>query len=279
MFSARALMASVNLPRHECWALLEGASGRPREYWITHDQEHLTAPTVHLFQRWAAERSKGRPLAYLLGFREFYGRRFWVNRHTLIPRSDTELLIDTALPLLKAQGRPVTVCDLGTGSGCIAITLALECPDITVLATDISSRALQTAANNAAWLGAADRVCFRQGSWWEAVATGTAQFFGIVSNPPYIARADAHLGQGDLPFEPEGALTDHSVDGLEAIGCIVQAAPPHLQAGGFLLIEHGFDQQDAVLELFARAGLENLHGLRDLNGTPRAVLGSKMIDN
>jgi len=279
MLSARALLESAALPRHEAWALLEGASGKPREYWITRDDAPVPKPIACLFQHWAEARRKGRPLAYLLGFREFYGRRFWVNRHTLIPRSDTELLIDTALPLLQTHGRPISVCDLGTGSGCIAITLALECPDISVVATDVSHGALQTAANNAAWLGVADRVRFLQGTWWQALDPLQAKFFGILSNPPYIAGADHHLGQGDLPYEPTEALTDASSDGLTAIRTLIKGAVDHLHPGGFLLIEHGFDQQDSVLTLFAQAGFVNLQGLRDLSGTPRAVLGSKMADN
>ena len=279
MPSARALLESAALPRHEAWALLEGASGKPREYWITRDQTPVPKPIACLFQHWVEARRKGVPLAYLLGFREFYGRRFWVNRHTLIPRSDTELLIDTALPLLQTKDQPISVCDLGTGSGCIAITLALECPHVSVVATDISQGALQTAANNAAWLGVANRVRFFQGAWWQALTPPQAKFSGILSNPPYIAGTDHHLQQGDLPYEPAAALTDGSSDGLTAIRILIECAIDRLHPGGFLLIEHGFDQQDSVLALFARAGFINLQGLRDLSGTPRAVLGSKMTDN
>jgi release factor glutamine methyltransferase len=320
--SVRQLLNDCCLPRLEAWSLWVAASGQSKAYWVAHDD--LPAPrSAHaLFTRWVAKRQQGWPLAYLVGWREFFGRPFWVNQHTLIPRSDTELLIDTATTLLNAakdQQRqqedrwagkqpPVKVCDLGTGSGCIAITLALECPGIEVMATDISRAAIQVARNNAAWLGASDRVTFAQGSWFEALldditntknATGGLGFDAIVSNPPYIAPQDPHLSQGDLPFEPMSALSpgpadlsqaaylpnpnpnpnpgalpkSESTQGLAAIDCIVNQAVGHLNPGGFLLIEHGYDQQPAVVDRFLQAGLVRVKPLHDLAGLPRAVLG------
>lgn len=276
------LMKSCPLPRHEFWALLEGATGRAREYWIAHDDEPLTPRAHALLNRWVGLRSGGTPLAYLLGWREFYGRRFWVNPSTLIPRSDTELLIDTAVPLIRqaSAGRTdLRVCDLGTGSGCIGLTLALECPSLKVTATDISAAALQTAANNAAWWGLQDRVDFRQGNWWQAVAKPPAArpFFGVVSNPPYIGAEDPHLAHGDLRFEPPQALRPiGDASGLTAIADLLTAAGHHLEPGGFFLVEHGFDQQAQVINLARDAGFCKITGLRDTVGLPRAVLAFRL---
>jgi release factor glutamine methyltransferase len=328
--SVRQLLNDCCLPRLEAWSLWVAASGQSKAYWIAHDDLPAPLPAHALFARWVEKRQQGWPLAYLVGWREFFGRPFWVNRHTLIPRSDTELLIDTAIALLnrpndqqgqqKDQGvvrhGPIKVCDLGTGSGCIAVTLALECPGIEVTATDISRSAIQIARNNAARLGASDRVKFAQGSWFEALpadntstenANDRLRFDAIVSNPPYIAPQDPHLSQGDLPFEPISALSPEPADlsqtayrpnpnlnlnpnlnpnpnpvalpksestqGLAAIDCIVNQAVGHLNPGGFLLIEHGYDQQSAVIDRFLQAGLVRVKPLQDLAGLPRAVLG------
>jgi release factor glutamine methyltransferase len=288
------LLKDCPLPRHEAWALWVAASGQSKTYWVAHDDLPAPVPARALFAHWVQLRQVGRPLAYLVGWREFYGRPFWVNRHTLIPRSDTELLIDTAIALLNApsnQQQPKKVCDLGTGSGCIAITLALECPGIEVTATDISSAAIAAARNNAAWLGVSDRLNFVQGSWLEsswlessllgeplfkgaACQSGNSLFDAIISNPPYIAPNDPHLLQGDLPFEPITALTPQCQNqGLGAIFSIVDQALKRLKPGGFLLIEHGYDQQQAVIARFDQAGLGGVKPLQDLTGLPRAVLG------
>lgn len=278
------LLQTHNLPRHELWALIEAATGQTREHWIAHDEEPLNPGAEALLTHWLNQRQQGRPLAYLLGWREFYSRRFWVNRHTLIPRPETELLVDIALREIRRRqqqeglhatnlaSRPV--CELGTGSGCIAITLALECPGLQLVATDQSPDALRLARNNAAWLGADSCMTFRQGSWCHALEA-PERFMGIVSNPPYIALDDPHLGQGDLAYEPIAALTDASPDGLESIRSIAEQAGAFLEPGGFLLVEHGHDQQPAVQALFRQAGLHDIAGLRDIAQVPRAVLGFK----
>lgn len=277
----RELLGASELPRLEALALMQAASGRTREWLIAHELEMCDAPTQLLFERFAAKRRSGQPLAYLMGWREFYGRPFWVNRHTLIPRIDTELLVDTALGLLREMPEPsnktLHVCDLGTGSGCIGISLALESNRaIHVTATDQSREAIQMARNNAAWLGASDRMTFFCGSWWDALATQKAaaatRFHGIVSNPPYVLEGDAHLCQGDLRFEPTSALCADQ-HGLADITAIAMGAAERLEPKGFLLIEHGFEQQDDVAAIFSRAGLVEIQGLRDLAGKPRAVLG------
>lgn len=270
--SFRELIANCPLPRHELWPLLESASGQTRETILARDEALAEPGAVALFQHWLTQRAQGMPIAYLIGEREFYGRPFWVNPHTLIPRIDTELLIDKARELASQSGHGM-LCDLGTGSGCIAITLALELPGSLVHACDQSTPALQMARNNAAWLGVSDRVRFYQGSWWQALHNGPSRFHGIVSNPPYVRPADPHLQQGDLRFEPRLALADAVPSGLGHIQDIVAGAPDRLEPNGFLLIEHGFDQQRAVMEIFQRCGLVRLAGLSDLSGQPRAVLG------
>jgi release factor glutamine methyltransferase len=277
--SSRSAEGAVAIPRHEHLALLCAATGRPKEFWIAHPKTPLMPAEKALLSRWTQARLSGYPLAYLVGWREFYGRRFWVNPSTLIPRADTELLIDTAKALVEHLGLQESprLADLGTGSGCIAISLALEIPKAGVTATDRSEHALKTARNNAAWLGASERVSFALGSWWDAFDPQAAKFHGIVSNPPYIASGDPHLGLGDLRHEPSLALTPSSdqtsCSGLEAIETIAKRALDYLVPGGFLLVEHGFEQQESVLGIFKAAGLSETRGLRDLSGNPRAVIG------
>jgi release factor glutamine methyltransferase len=269
----------VAIPRHEHLALLCAATGRPKEFWVAHPQAPLQPAERALLQRWIGLRSEGVPLAYLIGSREFYGRSFWVSRDTLIPRADTELLIDTTKALVQQLGlnEPPRLADLGTGSGCIAISLALEIPGSTVVASDISAGALQMARNNAAWHGVGAQLSFTQGAWWNAFEALPYKFHGIVSNPPYIAGQDPHLAQGDLRFEPAAALTPCPsaavCSGLEAIKEIAAGAAQHLAPGGFLLIEHGFDQQPDVIGIFKAVGLSETGGLQDLAGNPRAVVG------
>ncbi len=238
-------------------------------------------------------RLAGEPLAYLLGFREFYGRRFMVNPSVLIPRSDTECLVEAALtcmadawPHVAAAAdtgssvkltAPLQVLDLGTGSGCLAISLALAARvrhwEVAVTATDQSASGLQLARNNANWLGA--KVSFCQGDWYEALGQAEMRFDLVVSNPPYIAAQDSHLGLGDLPFEPLSALAgcQPNADGLDDLRQIIEGAPGHLRPGGWLLVEHGHDQQPAVVALMRAAGLRNILGQPDLSGTPRLVMG------
>jgi release factor glutamine methyltransferase len=271
----RGLLAECDLPKHELWPLIEAASGRRREFILAHDSDLADMGTEALFCRWINQRKAGAPIAYLTGCREFYGRPFWVNRHTLIPRMETELLIDTAKALLGNQQKgPLSLCDLGTGSGCIAVTLALEFPAASVTATDRSAAALRVARNNAAWLDAGRRVAFLEGSWWEALGgRPQEQFHGIVSNPPYIAPDDHHLAQGDLRFEPGSALSGQGTAGLGDIETIVRGAVRRLYPNGFLLMEHGFDQQPAVIDLLNEAGFNGVRGLADMANNPRAVLG------
>lgn len=277
----QTLLTASNLPRHEAWPLLEAASGRSREFMIAHGQDQVDPAACALFERMTMLRQRGIPIAYLTGWREFYGRPFWVNRNTLIPRIDTELLIDTVLSIAGRYHGPLRLCDLGTGSGCIAITLALELNHVQVTATDASAKALEMARNNAAWLGVNERVNFCCGQWFAALHGLTQRFHGLISNPPYVAADDPHLQLGDLRFEPQLALTpaqkrgDKALcdAGLSDLATIAQDAPQWLEPGGFLLVEHGFRQQNAVMALFAQAGFQSVQGVSDQAGLPRAVIG------
>ena len=278
----------LRLPRQEQWAILEAATGRPRTFFLREGIDGLSAAEGALVARWARQRSQGTPLAYLLGFREFYGYRFWVNPGVLIPRADTELLVEHSLAVCGPDAR---LLDLGTGSGCIAISVikaaGAQGRRITAWATDQSYRALATAKNNACWHGVS--VQWALGDWFEALGSAQAgldqqqartdrptealRFDLIVSNPPYIAAADPHLQQGDLRFEPAEALTGirKTPDGLGEATRIASQAPHWLRPGGSLLLEHGWNQQAEVIALCKRAGFSEAIGLRDLAGTPRAV--------
>ena len=303
MISFQALLTDSGLPRHELWPLLETATGRAREWIVARPEASPEPGAAALIARWIEARKQGVPIAYLTGFREFYGRRFWVTPDTLIPRQDTEILIDTVHALVGSGSDSVApddsndldskgfeglrLCDLGGGSGCIGVSLALEFPGSEVTITDISPNALKLARHNAAWLGAEPFMQFRLGSWWKAFDNEpSTRFHGICSNPPYIRHDDAHLQQGDLRFEPSLALTgisaadgreNHPIDprGLAAIRDIVAGGVNRLEPGGFLLIEHGFDQQNDVIALMDTAGFVLTQGIQDLSGQPRAVLGLK----
>ena len=216
------------------------------------------------------QRALGAPVAYLVQKREFYGRDFAVGPDVLIPRPETETLVEAALARTSAASR---VLDLGTGSGAIAVTLACERPQARVTATDLAAAALAVARANAQAHACAARIEFAQGAWYAPVAG--QRFDLIVSNPPYVAAADPHLEQGDLRFEPRHALTDGSADGLDSIRAIVRGAPAHLAAGGWLLLEHGYDQESAAARLLADAGFAQCICVPDLAGIPR-VAGGKL---
>ncbi len=245
-----------------------------RAYVIAHGERTLDENEAVLARRLIVRRAAGEPFAYLVGTREFHGRDFHVSPATLIPRPETEHLVDQALARLAEHSLPdsrasASVLDLGTGSGAIAVTLALARPGTGVTATDVSTAALAIARANAQRLGAG--VEFIASNWYETLA-GRA-FDLIVSNPPYVAGGDTHLAQGDLRFEPATALTDGSADGLASIRTIVAGAPAHLTPGGWLLFEHGYDQADAARDLLVKAGFNNLTCARDLAGIERVSGG------
>ena len=241
---------------------------RARLYaWPEHEPEPVQREA---FDRLIAARERGEPIAYLTGRREFWSLDLAVTPDVLIPRHETELLVELALDRI-ARDRKVRVTDLGTGSNAIALALARERPLARVTATDASEAALDVARRNAARLGIGN-VAFAVGDWYAAL--GDARFDLIVSNPPYIAAGDAHLAQGDLRFEPAAALAS-GADGLDAIRRIVADAPEHLADGGALLLEHGFDQSLRVRALLDAAGFQNVTSVSDSGGHERVTLGTK----
>jgi len=283
---AESLSAALGLDsreaRIEAQVLAAHGLGVDRAWLIAHDRDLLTHEQARAVDSLIARRASGQPVAYLLGKREFYGRTFRVTPDVLIPRPDTELLVEAALasmpggsglsPTCRPEGRPtpVRVLDLGTGSGCIAITLALEAPASSVWAVDRSAAALAVARENAERLCA--RLCFLASDWFTALSG--ERFDLIVANPPYVADADPHLQQGDLRFEPRAALAAGN-DGLDDLRAIVAGAPAHLSAGGSLLVEHGWEQGAVCRELFAREGFVGIATLADLAGSERVTLGRR----
>ncbi|QGZ40521.1 release factor glutamine methyltransferase [Pseudoduganella flava] len=245
--------------------LLCHALGITRTALITQSDRALTADEAARLSTLIQRRLDGEPVAYLVGRREFYGLDFSVGPAVLIPRPETELLVELALERLPPRGR---VLDMGTGSGAIAVALAHTRPDAQVTALDVSADALDVARRNAQLNGA--NVRFLHSDWYSAVAGQT--FDLIVSNPPYIAAGDRHLSEGDLRFEPQGALTDHA-DGLSALRTIVAGAPAHLAPQGWLLMEHGYDQSNAVQHLLAARGYADVQSWHDLAGIARVTGG------
>jgi release factor glutamine methyltransferase len=227
-------------------------------------------PAAAQFDVLIARRLGGQPIAYLIGRREFYGHEFRVTPDVLIPRPETELLVEAALEILP-QFVDRTVLDLGTGSGCISIAIARERPTVRVTAVDRSTAALAVARFNAGALGAT--VEFIESDWFAGLAGRS--FDLIISNPPYVASDDPHLARGDLRFEPVPALAA-GAGGLEAIRRIVAAAPRALREGGWLLFEHGYDQSQACKDLLVEAGFDNLLFRSDMAGLPR-VAGGQLL--
>jgi release factor glutamine methyltransferase len=262
--------AAAAVGRVDAHALVAHLLGVNRAYLAAHPMRVLTEAEDAKVDMLVAQRALGQPVAYLTARREFYGRDFAVGPEVLIPRPETETLVEAALARLDSASQAACL-DLGTGSGAIAVSLACERPGVRVVATDVSEAALATARLNAEALGCAGRIELELGSWYEPLAA--RRFDLIVANPPYVARGDAHLAQGDLRYEPADALTDGSRDGLDSIRAIVAGASDHLDRAGWLLLEHGYDQADAVLALLQAAGFGAIASIADLAGIPRVALG------
>ncbi len=249
--------------------LIEQAVGLSRIQQITQSDHILTEGEARKLQALLERRQAGEPIAYITGEREFFGLRFHVLPDVLIPRPETELLVELALKVLPQGGR---VVDMGTGSGAIAVALAHERPDVVVTATDVSPAALSVASANARrMLGDDKKIRFLAGNWYDALKAD-ASFDLIVSNPPYIHHEDEHLEQGDLRFEPQGALTDFK-DGLSALAVLVKGAPRFLKANGWLLMEHGYNQAKAVRRMLTQRGFLSVQSWRDLAGIERVSGG------
>jgi len=262
---AQALIAgrAQGVDRLDAQMILAWVLGQSRSWIIAHDDTTLDEAQTETVRASFARRAAGEPLAYLLGEKEFHGLRLRVDASVLVPRPDTEVLVDWALELLAGKDAP-RVVDLGTGSGAIALAVKHGSRDASVLATDASPAALEVARGNARRVGL--EVGFAQGSWWSALAT--ERFDLVLSNPPYIAAGDPHLAA--LSHEPSLALTPGG-DGLGALREIIAGAATHMRPGAWLLLEHGYDQAEAVQALLREHGFVAVTTRNDLGGQPRCT--------
>jgi release factor glutamine methyltransferase len=256
-------LRTSGIDAREARLLLAAATGRSEASVLAHPEKSLLEQEKNQFAEMTARRAAGEPIAYILGHKEFYGLELTVNSAVLIPRPETELLVDLAL-----DRNPASVLDVGTGSGAIALAIKRHRPDARVVATDASAAALEVARRNAARFNL--EVDLRHGRWFEPVAG--ERFEAIISNPPYVVVGDPHLAA--LPYEPRLALLG-GADGLDGFRVLAREAPAHLLPGGWLLVEHGAGQHEAVRGLLEAAGLETAASWPDLAGIPR-VSGGKL---
>ena len=275
--SLRALLRDSVLSPAEAKILmayvLEKHFQLPRSALLSRDEMLLHTEAMTDWKTLEAKRLSGEPIAYLVGKRGFHNIELYVAPGVLIPRPETELLVEIGLREIKRLSTQASILDLGTGSGAIALAIAHEAPNAQITASDQSIEALEIAKINAAHLNVTSRVQFFHGNWYEALDEDTS-FDVILSNPPYIAAQDKHLSQGDLRFEPISALTDHG-SGLTCLETIISGAPIHLNPNGLLALEHGFDQSEAVVALMKSAGLHDIQTYQDLNGHYRVATGRK----
>ncbi|QWE00604.1 peptide chain release factor N(5)-glutamine methyltransferase [Polynucleobacter sp. JS-Mosq-20-D10] len=277
--SLRELISNCELPANEARILLahllEKYYQLPRSALLSRDDMSLNEQAFEEWVRLVSRRMDGEPIAYILGKKGFHHIELQVGPGVLIPRPETELLVEIALTEIAKFNKHTRVLDLGTGSGAIALSIASAMPLASLIATDQSTEALAIAKQNAQTLNLLDQVQFLLGSWYAALIE-PSQFDVIVSNPPYIAHQDPHLTQGDLRFEPESALTDYA-SGLSCLEVIIAGADQYLKPGGLIAIEHGFDQSEAVMELMKVAGLIDVQAHLDLAGHYRAASGRKKL--
>ena len=270
--TVRQALAQSGLVPVDAKVLLAHVLGCNRTWLAAHETDALTQDEASEFAALCNRRRAGEPVAYLTGTREFWGLTLAVTPDVLIPRPETETLVEFALSKLP-RDRAVRVLDLGTGSGAIALALAHDRPSADVLATDRSDAALAVARDNAQRLKLTN-AAFVAADWYTGIPAGTWDL--IASNPPYIGAVDPHLQEGDLRFEPASALSP-GVDGQSALRTIVGGARERLAPGGWLVVEHGYDQSDAVQALFRDAGFSGVVALRDLAGIPRVVAGHGVL--
>ena len=268
--AALALARASGLERLDAQLLLAAALQQSRAWLLGHDDEPLSKHLAERITAQIAQRAAGMPLAYIVGEKEFHGLLLKVTPDTLVPRPDTETLVDWALEILQPLPGEPAVVDLGTGSGAIALAIKHRHPAAAVQAVELSAAALAVAQDNAQRLGLALR--FHQGDWWQPLAG--QRFDLIVSNPPYIAGSDPHLPA--LRFEPLEALTPGG-DGMAALHALIDGAPDHLRPGGWLLLEHGYDQAEAVATALRLRGFTEPALRLDLGGQPR-VSGARWLD-
>ncbi len=275
--SLRSILSSSALPPNEARILLahvlEQHYQLPRSALLSRDDMLLSSVAMDAWKALEARRIEGEPIAYILGKKGFHNIELLVAPGVLIPRPETELLVDIALAEISNHSGQIKILDLGTGSGAIALAVASAAPQSSVTATDQSPDALAIATLNAQSLSLTERVQFRRGSWYQALDS-QALFDVILSNPPYITAQDPHLSQGDLRFEPSSALTDYG-NGLSCLEIIISQADQYLKPGGLIAVEHGFDQSDAVVQLMNNAGFNEIEVHLDLSGHTRAVSGRK----
>lgn len=262
------LATTSESPRLDAELLLAFVLQVPRSYLFAHPEERPGKEAFAIYRNLVGRRKSGEPVPYITGHREFWSLDLIVNRHTLIPRPDTETLVLKALELMRNR-TALDVLDLGTGSGAIALALARERAGDNVVGTDKSAEALGVARYNAQRLGIGN-VEFVHGDWFAPV-TGR-RFDMIVSNPPYVAESDPHLARPDIRYEPSGALVAGK-DGLDNLGHIVETAPAHLRPGGWILVEHGERQGKSVRGLLASAGFGRVETAKDLAGRARVTYG------
>jgi release factor glutamine methyltransferase len=274
--SIAAVLKQAPLNPLENRILLMHALQLSRIQLITQDERVIDAQQAQQLSALFQRRLLGEPIAYIVGQREFYGLQLEVTPDVLIPRPETELLVDLALQHLPAAGvrQALSVLDLGTGSGAIAVAIAHSRPDLQLTALDVSAAALAVASRNAARHLAPGQAPMQllQSNWYGAL--DRQQFDVIVANPPYIVAGDSHLAQGDLRFEPQDALTDHA-DGLSALRSIVDGAAGHLKDGGWLLMEHGYDQAPAVRGLLLAQQFDAVQSWQDIAGIERVSGGKR----
>ena len=275
--SIRALLSASPLAPNEARILLSHVIDKhyqlSRSALLSQDDLVLNPIALSDWKTLESKRLAGEPIAYLIGKKGFHAIELTVAPGVLIPRPETELLVDIALDAIKTVAEPIHVLDLGTGSGAIALAIAHSANNVALTATDQSLQALKIAQQNALNLKLDSRISFKQGSWYQALEENDL-FDVIVSNPPYIAKGDVHLGQGDLRFEPQSALTDN-LDGLSCLKVIIFGANAHLQPEGLIAVEHGFDQGKAVMGMMAEAGLRDIQNHADLSGHPRVSTARK----
>lgn len=266
--TVRQALAQSGLVPVDAKVLLAHVLGCDRAWLAAHEEDTLTPAQVDAYMALSRRRRNGEPVAYLTGTREFWGLTLTVTPDVLIPRPETETLVEFALTKLP-RDRAVRALDLGTGSGAIALALAHDRPNAEVVGTDSSAQALDVANGNARRLGLPN-VAFVAADWYAEVPPGLWNL--IASNPPYVGAVDPHLLEEDVRFEPVSALSP-GVDGLAALRIIVGGARERLVSGGWLVVEHGYDQSDAVQNLFRDAGFSDVVAMRDLAGIPRVVAG------